>query len=62
MLLGVVVNKCTTTAIVARVRHNLRHYFNVKGSVLVHKGVVDEIGIDPNSFTPFKVTIVVKES
>jgi hypothetical protein len=36
--------------------------FNVNDSVVVHKGVGYDIGIDPNSFTPSKVTVVVKES
>jgi hypothetical protein len=36
--------------------------FNVSDSVVVHKGVGYDIGIDPNSFMPSKVTVGVKES
>jgi hypothetical protein len=36
--------------------------FNVKDSVVAHKGVGYDIGIDPNSFTPSQVLVVVKET
>jgi hypothetical protein len=36
--------------------------FNVDNSVVAHKGVGYDIGIDPNSFSPYKVTVVVKET